>query len=259
MITVDLHVHTRFSDGKNKPQEVVPAAIKKGLKTIGISDHSFTPFSKQYCMHLRQYPRYIRMLHRLKKKYQDSIEVLCGIELDYYSEKQGSGFDYVIGSVHYVKKNGEYIPIDYSAQTLLDAVKKHYHGDIYGLVEDYYGLVGELAEKMQPSIIGHFDLITKFCEQTTLFDQNNPRYVAAWKAAADKLLKANIPFEINTGAISRGYRTTPYPAQDIRDYIVENGGTFIASSDSHNANTLAFAFDSIEEAAVFNPLAYVIK
>ena len=50
-------------------------------------------------------------------------------------------------------------------------------------------------------------------------------------------------FEINTGAISRGYRTQPYPSADIRSYIKAKGGTFILSGDSHSADTLCFQFD----------------
>ena len=90
---------------------------------------------------------------------------------------------------------------------------------------------------------GHFDLITKFIEQEPAFDLNHPRYVKAWQQAADRLLATGKPFEINTGAISRGYRTEPYPAKDIRDYIRAHGGKLILSSDSHKKETIAFRFD----------------
>ena len=92
-------------------------------------------------------------------------------------------------------------------------------------------------------IIGHFDLITKFIEQDPQFDVHHPRYVKAWQGAADTLLKTGRPFEINTGAISRGYRTSPYPAGEIRDYIRAHGGKLILSSDSHQKETIAFRFE----------------
>ena len=91
-------------------------------------------------------------------------------------------------------------------------------------------------------IIGHFDLLTKFAEQDPYFDLQHPRYVKAWQTAADQLLKTGKPFEINTGAISRGYRTEPYPAKDIRDYIRARGGKLILSSDSHAKDTIAYRF-----------------
>ena len=66
--------------------------------------------------------------------------------------------------------------------------------------------------------------------------------IAAWKKAVDKLLPFDVPFEINTGAISRGYRTSAYPHEDIIAYIKENGGRLILSSDSHAVDTIAFGY-----------------
>ena len=36
----DLHMHTTWSDGKNTPEEMIEEAIRLGLETVGISDHS---------------------------------------------------------------------------------------------------------------------------------------------------------------------------------------------------------------------------
>ena len=88
-----------------------------------------------------------------------------------------------------------------------------------------------------------------FNEDGSLFDTEDPRYIAAWKASADRLLKAGVPFEINTGAMSKGYRSEPYPAKPIRDYIRSGGGHFILSSDSHRTDTLCYAFDRYEDEA----------
>ena len=70
-------------------------------------------------------------------------------------------------------------------------------------------------EQTGADIIGHFDLVTKFNELGGYLDLSDPRYVRAWKAAVDALLSYDRPFEINTGAISRGYRTTPYPGAAV--------------------------------------------
>lgn len=240
----DLHVHTTFSDGKNTPEEMVLAAITKGMKTIGFSDHSYTAFDTAYCIPKEKLPAYRAEIAALKAKYTDQIQIFCGIEQDFYSEEPTDGYDYVIGSVHYVKAGANYLPVDESRERLLDAVQRHFDGEIYALVEAYYGTVAQVAEQLHPSIIGHFDLITKFNEGGKLFDESHPRYVAAWQAAADKLLTAGIPFEINTGAISRGYRTAPYPATPIREYLADRGARFLLSSDSHRADTLCFGFDT---------------
>lgn len=67
--------------------------------------------------------------------------------------------------------------------------------------------------------------------------------------ALEKLLKRDVIFEINTGAISRGYRTSPYPAPFLLRAIREKGGRVCITSDSHSARTVLFAFDAAEALA----------
>ena len=50
--------------------------------------------------------------------------------------------------------------------------------------------------------MGHFDLLTKFNEGDRLFDAGAPRYLDAAMGALDTLLKEDVLFEINTGAMS---------------------------------------------------------
>jgi histidinol-phosphatase (PHP family) len=242
----DFHIHTTFSDGENTPEEVVLTAIKMGMEKIGFSDHSYTPFDSGYCMAPVVYDDYKAEIYRLRDKYHDKIEILCGIEQDYFSEIIPEGFDYIIGSVHYLKLGDEYIPVDDEAHFLREAAEKYFGGDALSLAEEYFKTVAKVAERTKCNIIGHFDLITKLCEVDPIFDETHPRYIAAYKAAVDELIKYDIPFEINFGAISRGYRTTPYPAPQIRDYIKEKGGRFILSSDSHAAKTICFKFEDFK-------------
>lgn len=239
MMTQDLHTHTVYSDGNNTPEEMVLSAIEKGLDVIGISDHSYTSFDDLYCIKKETVEEYIKEIEGLKAKYGDKIKILCGIEQDLYSGMPEYDFDYVIGSVHYIKLGDEYITVDNTTEELKRAASKYFGGDFYSLVEEYYRLVGMVAERTGADIIGHFDLITKFQEKEPLFDEKDERYIKAWQKAIDKLIEANIPFEINYGAISRGYRTTPYPSKDIQEYIAKKGGKLILSSDSHHIDTIA--------------------
>lgn len=239
----DLHVHSVFSDGKDTPRDIVVSAIEKGVKTLGFSDHSYTEFDERYCIQRDKQAEYIRTINELKNEFSDKIEILCATEQDFYSTAPTSGYDYVIGSVHYVLIDGEYIPVDETADILKQTADKYFSGDILSLCEAYFENVGKVYEKTKCDIVGHFDLITKFNEQEQLFDENDPRYIRAYRKAVDKIITDCKVFEINTGAISRGYRTTPYPSENIRRYIRQKGGKFILSSDSHQKETLCFEFD----------------
>lgn len=246
MTTKDLHCHTTYCDGANTPEEMVLSAIDKGLDTIGICAHSYTFFDTSYCIRKEAIPRFLAEVHYLRAAFYDRIHVLCGVEQDYYSAEATDDFDYVIGSVHYLKCGSDYVPVDETPELLRDAAEKHFGGDIYALCEQYYATVADVVSRTACDIIGHFDLVTKFVERTDLIDVHHPRYVAAWQSAADELLKTGVPFEINTGAISRGYRTSPYPSAEIIDYIKAHGGELILSSDAHSADAAAFQFDKFE-------------
>lgn len=238
----DLHAHTSFSDGKNTPEEMVKAAIEKGLFALGFSDHSYTFYDESYCMKKEKYEEYIKTASFLKEKYKGKIEIFCGIEQDLYSAEPTTGFDYSIGSVHYLKVGKDYFAIDDGIDVIKNATEKYFGGDIYSLIEEYFLTVSKAAEKGN-DIVGHFDYITLYNEDGELFDERDQRYISAWKKAADKLIKDGIYFEINTGGMARKHKRHPYPTEEIQDYITKNGGKFICSSDSHSTQTLCYKFE----------------
>ena len=241
MIRGDFHTHTTFCDGKDTPEAMVKAAVERGFSHIGFSAHAHTPCDESYCLSVAKTALYKQTVAALKEEYKEQITVLCGIEQDRYSDLSTADYDYVIGSVHYVKVAGQYIPVDETADILRQAAAAHFGGDMLALAEAYYQTVAELAA-LQPSLIGHLDLITKFNQGNALFDENHPRYLAAAKGAVDALLPLGVPFEVNTGAISRGYRNTPYPAAPLLRYIGERGGRVILSGDAHSTEGLGFQF-----------------
>ena len=236
----DLHMHTTWSDGKNTPEEMILEAIRLGLETVGISDHS----SGDPCgMTLEQSADYRAEIAALKEKYAGQIRVLCGLERDFLTDDFNE-YDYTIGSVHWLPMpDGHRVSIDWTPEKLREGAEKYFGGDFYALAEAFYAAEARVVEVTKCDIIGHFDLISKFIEVDPAFDVKHPRYVKAWQQAADELLKTGKPFEMNTGAMSRGYRTEPYPAKDIRDYIRAHGGKLILSSDSHRKETIAYRFN----------------
>lgn len=156
------HTHTTFCDGKDSPEELVLEAIRLGCPEIGFSGHAHTAFDESWCMSVGGTKEYIDCINSLKTKYADKIKVLLGIEQDYFSDAPTDGYDYIIGSVHYVKKDGVYLPVDESHEIQLRIVKEHYMGDFYAFCEDYFALVGDVYNKTKCDIVGHFDLIEKF-------------------------------------------------------------------------------------------------
>ena len=234
----DLHVHTLYCDGKNSPEEMAKAAISRGVTRLGIVAHSFVPFDS-CCIKKEDIGKFQAEVRSLKEKYRGKIEIYCGVELDYYSPLGKEGFDYAIGSVHYLKQGGEYFPIDDTPEKLSDLIGRFYGGDAIACAEDYFKTVSRLKEK-SPDVIGHFDLIKKFTK-TVPIDEKDKRYIAAWQAAALELI--GTPFEVNTGGISRGYLSEPYPSAEMRGFIEAHGGRLVLSSDAHRCEDIAAGFE----------------
>ena len=249
MIACDYHMHTVYCDGHDTPEAMVLSALAMGLEEIGFSAHSFTPFDTSYCIKKERIEAYYEEITALKKKYADKIKILFGFEQDYYSDPPEMPVDYLIGSVHYIKSGNEFVPADEGNVKLRHAAEIGFGGDLYAMAEEYFRTEADVVNKTGCDIIGHFDTITKYFEREMLLDLTHPRYRAAWKAAVDALLPAGVPFEINTGTISRGVRKNALPNDEILDHLALKGASVILSSDAHAAKNIAFDFPRYERIA----------
>jgi histidinol-phosphatase (PHP family) len=246
MMPFDFHVHTVFGDGRDTPEEIVKEAISKNMKRIGFSEHS-DPVGSYLEMNEEKRAAYIREIKELKEKYKKEIEILLGIEDDLFApEYDNSELDYVIGSVHYIEANGRLYAVDVSAEETAAIVEKEFGGDYLSYAEAYYEALARLKDKKRVDIIGHFDLLMKFKDRGIFIDEKSERYKNAYKRALDALGNGYI-YEINTGAMSRGYRKEPYPSKEILTEIAKRGYRVIFSSDAHEKGNLTYAFSDLEE------------
>ena len=121
----------------------------------------------------------------------------------------------------------------------------------------YYEALAHAADYGNFDIIGHFDLVTKNNELRHFIDTGSKQYKRFVEGAVDAL-KGRIPFfEVNTGAMARGYRTAPYPALSILKLLREQGFGAVISSDCHDKRYIDHAFD--EAAALLRAGGYRSK
>ena len=234
------HTHTHYCDGANSPEEMVLKAIELGCDELGFSGHSPIIFENDYAIREEKLATYHDEINRLKAKYRDKITIYCGLELDYYGHDGGLKFDYIIGSVHHLVKNGKDFTIDLSKAEQMRAVEELYNGDYYAFIDDYFTLLEQIYEKTNCTFIGHFDLIKKFNREGDLFDEQNEYYIKRAKKAIETLVKKPCIFEVNTGAIPRGYRLDNYPADIFIEEIGKTKPLFIVNADAHRAEKLLF-------------------
>ena len=247
-LCADFHTHTTYCDGKSTPRQMVEAAYSMGLTDFGISGHAdYSMWEPGFGMSDAILSAYKQELEILREEYAGKINIYIGIELDTLGPVQQA--EYAIGSTHSILKDGHLVTVDDTEEKLVQAVETLWNGDWYAMARDYFELEATVYDKLHCDWVGHFDLITKFNEGYRYFDESSDDYLEPALAAMKKLHRQGLPFEINTGAISRGYRTAPYPNPILLKELHAMGGRIIINSDSHAVNTIGYHFDQAVKVA----------
>lgn len=237
----NLHTHTTFSDGAHTMEQNIRAAMDSNMVSLGFSDHSYTPCDLTYCMRPEQYEGYVAKFHKLRHKY--SLPLYLGLELDADSDDDLSPYDYIIASAHYINRGGNCYPIDHSRLQQQVCIRDAFGGSVLDMVRCYFDILGEHVAKVKPTLVGHFDVITKY----SIMPEEDDAYRAIAADALKHILKLCPYIEMNTGAIAKGWRTTPYPGAYLLETVRDNGGHIVLSSDAHRSENLTFRFDGCLE------------
>lgn len=235
----NLHIHTTYADGKDKPEALVQEAIQRGFTSIGFSEHSYMPYSRAIRqMTEEDMQAYKAEIRSLKERYRGIIDIFCGIEMEMFSNVPTDGLDYIIGSVHYLERDGKPCGFDRSLQDVLEYLDTHFDGNGLAFAEKYFETVSKMPERHSVDIIGHFDILTKNNEKGGFINVADPEYLKMGMEAIHTL-RGKIPlFEVNTGAIARGYRTAPYPQIEFLKEFHRCGFGAVITSDCHDKQYL---------------------
>ena len=187
-------------------------------------------------------PRYRQEALRLKAAYRDEIPLYYGLEFDLVSQIPLDGYEYIIGSVHHIPVDGSWVSVDDAVEVTRHNVQDLFHGDSDAYSAAYYRQLLRVADDPRLDIVGHFDQLTKFNEIAPLVNTDTLAYHKAASEAMDALIAAGKIFEINTGAISRGYRTTPYPALWLLQQLQRRGARITITADAHSADAVACGY-----------------
>lgn len=243
MLKANYHTHTKYSDGKNTMEEMIRSAIEKGFDSLGFSDHGFTLFDQSYCISKEGELEYQREIEESKEKHAGVIDLFAGIELDCDGDDPDYDYDYILGSVHYIKAKGAYHPVDMSAACQRKIAEDCFKGSFSDMAKAYIEHATEILVQKKPDIVGHYDLINKY----SLINTEDEGYRRLAIDSIREIMKVCKRFEVNTGAIARGLRQTPYPDDFILREIHRLGGQVTIGSDCHYAEKLDIWYDEAVE------------
>lgn len=229
----DLHTHHyRCGHAEGTIRDYIEAAIKADLQVIGISDHSpyFAHEKDQakpnIAMAKSEFPNYVNEVLQLKEEYRGKIEVLLGVESDFFPEHielyrqiyAQYPFDYIIGSVHHT--DGVSI---FDKKRFLKVSEENKRQQ----KERYNELIRQSAESGLFQVLGHIDALKAYypalCEVRT--DQKVDEALRA-------IAKHGVSIEINTSGKSKACGGW-YPADDILERACHYGVDVTLGSDSH--------------------------
>mgnify|MGYP001275685584 CR=1 FL=1 len=247
MAKFDLHTHhDRCGHADGVIEDYIRSAIEAGLTVIGISDHSpyfahaeERPFPG-IAMARGEFPNYVAQVLELKERYKDKIDVLLGVESDYFpehieryrAEYAKYPFDYIIGSVHQTR--GISIFNRKRWKGLEDAVqtveKRH-----------YYELIRDSANSGVFQVLGHIDAMKGYY----------PAFsdIRGAEAEIDEALKAvaanDIALEINTSGKTKDVGGW-YPSDEILERALFFNADVTFGSDAHLPSRVGDEWEEVQ-------------
>ncbi|KAL0082257.1 polymerase/histidinol phosphatase-like protein [Phycomyces blakesleeanus] len=249
--------------GYGKLEDVVKQAIRKGFKVYGLSEHMPRFDSNHLYPEEIQancttstlataYSAFLVEARRLQEVYKDQIELLIGAEIEFIDPsyanhvrdlRKSHTIDYVVGSLHHTHS----IPIDFSPELYQHALEHIGKGKLDALFKAYFDEQYKMLLSVKPEVVGHFDLIRIFADQTKAsVALNQPEVWEAVVRNVDFVVSYGGVFEINSRAWKKGLLDA-YPQREIIKLIQSKGGKFTLSDDCHGPNDVGMFYDKLHQ------------
>jgi len=240
----DYHTHHELCmHAKGRTVDYARAAAAKGVTEFAATDHCPTDcgFGREHRMTLDQFAQYRRDVDEARSEFPD-LTILFGVEADYYPGCEDflrrflgeHPFDIVLGSVHF----RDYFSANPAKRGLSG-------GDLPSVVwEEYFALIGRLADTGLYDLVTHLDLPKRFGNQ---IDEDTLRRAAL--PALDRIAAANMAIEINTSGMIHSIREM-YPSLTILSWAAERGIGLTFGSDAHEPVRVGDRFDQALELAL---------
>ncbi len=234
----DYHIHTELCKHAQGPASAMAArAAALGLPELCFTDHAPAPdgYDAINRMDLDQFPRYRAMVAEQAAARPPGPRILFGIEADFYEGCEAflrawlprQGFDFALGSVHYLADWGFDNPDE---RAVWDSV------DITATWRAYFRLIGRLADLRLMDAVGHLDLPKKFGHRPSDRD-----LAEMAKPALDRVAAAGMAIEINSSGLRRPVREI-YPSPLLLALAREREIPICFGSDAHRPEEVGYAF-----------------
>lgn len=141
---MDLHNHTIWSDGADKPEDIILNAINHKVEAVGITDHFCHDYNRS--LGFEKINFYLKKIGRFKMKYCKEIKVFIGIKIAYsYLLKNYKVLPYdALNQLDFILlENLDYIPATTNLEDVANLLNEFQctrglaHTDLVRLSENY--------------------------------------------------------------------------------------------------------------------------
>lgn len=239
------HTHTsRCHHAKGTETEYIETALKRGLTTLGFSDHApyFYPdgYVSFYKMTPEELPDYKKTLLDLRNKYSGTIDIKIGLEAEYYPQIwdealklwQTLGIEYLVLGQHFINE-----------EWTAGAKSSHYSGGVDNVdnMTRYVDICCRALDTGKFTIFAHPDIFEfSAIEDKELAENEIKRLVSC-------AIRNDVPLEINLLGLRDGRR---YPSEFFWDIASKLHPRVILGCDAHSPDTVADE-DNVREALKF--------
>jgi histidinol-phosphatase (PHP family) len=248
----DYHVHLR-PDGSATPaaeyftqanvERYLQAAEKAGIEELGVSEHVHR---FRDALEVWDHPFWLENARDDLGEYVEFVRdtpLRLGIEMDYVAGREdrianlldAHGFDYVIGSVHYVRDKA----VDHDVWDIWEQI-----GDPDRVWELYFQTLAEAARSGLYDVLAHPDLVK-------VWGADRPRPTRDrrfhYEPAVEAIAESGIAVEVSTAGLRKPVEEI-YPSREFAEMCVDAGAAFSLSSDAHQPEHIGFAYDRALEA-----------
>ena len=247
-IKADYHLHSHHSGDSDAPmEEMVKSGIAAGLEAMCFTEHvdfDFRPFGREASDKFSlNADSYLYELLSLKKKYEDQIELLFGLECgmqphvarDNVRFIKEHEYDFVIASVHICGGKDPYYPEYFEDKEEEEALREY--------LEETFRNIKVFGNF---DCLGHLDYIIRYCKK-----MDRQYEYAKYQDIMDKILSYLIDrekaLELNTAGIRKGMTEMNPRREVLKRYRGLGGELVTVGSDAHRAQDVASAFDKAQE------------
>jgi histidinol-phosphatase (PHP family) len=248
----DYHVHLRPDEPDATPERHFTAAnaeryrtvaAERGIGELGVAEHVYRftaaldvwehPFWREWARDdLDAYCAFVR----------EETDLRLGIEADFLPGREdrmanlleGRDWDYVIGSIHFLRDRS----LDTEEYSVWGAGESPER-----IWRRYFETLAESARSGLYDLIGHPDLVKVWGERAPRPDGDLRRY---YEPAVEAFAETGVAVEVSTAGLRKPAGEL-YPARPYLEMLVDAGCPLALSSDAHVPDQLGFGYEQALE------------